>query len=40
MKIYKITETLEYSFYQMQQELFDNEKYKKLSLEAKVIYSF
>ena len=40
MKIYKINETLEYSFYQMPQELFDNEKYKKLSLEAKVIYSF
>lgn len=31
MKIYKINETLEYSFYQMPQELFDNEKYKKLS---------
>ena len=40
MKIYKINETMEYSFYQMPQELFDNEKYKKLSLEAKVIYSF
>lgn len=40
MKTYKINETLEYSFYQMPQELFDNEKYKKLSLEAKVIYSF
>lgn len=40
MKIYKINETLKYSFYQMPQELFDNEKYKKLSLEAKVIYSF
>ncbi len=40
MKIYKINETLEYSFYQMPQELFDNDKYKKLSLEAKVIYSF
>ena len=40
MRLYKINETLEYSFYQMPQELFDNEKYKKLSLEAKVIYSF
>lgn len=28
MKIYKINETLEYSFYQMPQELFDNENIK------------
>ena len=40
MRLYKINETMEYSFYQMPQELFDNEKYKNLSIEAKVIYSF
>ena len=40
MRLYKINETLKYSFYQMPQELFDNEKYKNLSIEAKVIYSF
>ncbi len=40
MKLYKINETLENSYYQMPQELFDNESYKYLSIEAKVIYSF
>lgn len=40
MRIYKINETLEHTYYQMPQELFDNEKYKDLSLEAKVIYAF
>ncbi|MCI9366410.1 MAG: hypothetical protein HFJ54_07915 [Clostridia bacterium] len=40
MKLYKINETLEHTYYQMPQELFDNEKYKSLSIEAKVIYSF
>ena len=40
MNIYKIDETLQHSYYQMPQELFCNEKYKKLSIEAKVIYAF
>ena len=40
MKFYKINETLQHSYYQMPQELFCNEKYKRLSIEAKVIYSF
>lgn len=40
MKLYKINETLENSYYQMPQELFYNENYKYLSIEAKVIYSF
>ncbi len=40
MNIYKINETLQHSYYQMPQELFCNEKYKKLSIEAKVIYAF
>ncbi len=40
MNLYKINETLQHSYYQMPQELFCNEKYKKLSIEAKVIYSF
>lgn len=40
MKLYKINETLEHTYYQMPQELFDNEKYMSLSIEAKVIYSF
>ncbi len=40
MKLYKINETLEHTYYQMPQELFDNMKYKSLSIEAKVIYSF
>jgi len=40
MKLYKINETLQHSYYQMPQELFCNEKYKRLSIEAKVIYSF
>lgn len=40
MNLYKINETLQHSYYQMPQELFENEKYKKLSIEAKVIYSF
>lgn len=40
MKLYKINETLENSYYQMPQELFENESYKYLSIEAKVIYSF
>ena len=40
MRLYKINETLENSYYQMPQELFDNESYKYLSIEAKVIYSF
>ena len=40
MKLYKINETLENSYYQMPQELFCNEKYKKISIEAKVIYAF
>lgn len=40
MKLYKINETLEHTYYQMPQELFDNKKYKSLSIEAKVIYSF
>lgn len=40
MRLYKINETLENSYYQMPQELFENKKYKYLSIEAKVIYSF
>lgn len=40
MHLYKINETLQHSYYQMPQELFCNEKYKRLSIEAKVIYSF
>ena len=40
MKLYKIDETLQHSYYQMPQELFCNEKYKKISIEAKVIYVF
>ena len=40
MNLYKIDETLQHSYYQMPQELFCNEKYKKLSIEAKVIYAF
>lgn len=40
MKLYKINETLQHSYYQMPQELFCNEKYKKISTEAKVIYAF
>lgn len=40
MNLYKINETLQHSYYQMPQELFENEKYKKLSIEAKVIYAF
>lgn len=40
MRVYKINETLEYTYYQMPQELFENKKYKILSIEAKVIYSF
>lgn len=40
MKLYKINETLQHSYYQMPQELFNNEKYRKLSIEAKVIYAF
>lgn len=40
MRLYKINETLENSYYQMPQELFENERYKTLSIEAKVIYSF
>lgn len=40
MNLYKINETLQHSYYQMPQELFDNEEYKKLSIEAKVIYAF
>jgi len=40
MELYKINETLKHSYYQMPQELFSNEKYKKLSIEAKVIYAF
>ena len=40
MNLYKIDETLQHSYYQMPQELFCNEKYKRLSIETKVIYSF
>lgn len=40
MNFYKINETLQHSYYQMPQELFCNEKYKKLSIESKVIYAF
>lgn len=40
MRLYKINETLQHLYYQMPQELFENEKYKYLSIEAKVIYSF
>lgn len=40
MNLYKINETLQHSYYQMPQELFCNEKYRKLSIEAKVIYAF
>lgn len=40
MKLYKINETLENSYYQMPQELFESERYKNVSIEAKVIYSF
>lgn len=40
MNLYKINETLQPSYYQMPQELFNNEKYRKLSIEAKVIYAF
>ena len=40
MELYKINETMQHTYYQMPQELFENEKYKYLSIEAKVIYSF
>lgn len=40
MRLYKINETLQHLYYQMPQELFENEKYKYLSIEAKLIYSF
>lgn len=40
MELYKIKEAMQNTYYQMPQELFDNEKYKYLSIEAKVIYSF
>ena len=40
MELYKINEAMQNIYYQMPQELFDNEKYKYLSIEAKVIYSF
>lgn len=40
MNLYKINETLQHSYYQIPQELFNNEKYRKLSIEAKVIYAF
>lgn len=40
MNIYKINETLQHSYYQMPQELFCNEKYKRLRIETKVIYAF
>ena len=40
MNLYKINETLQHSYYQMPQELFCNEKYKKLRIETKVIYAF
>lgn len=40
MELYRINETMQHTYYQMPQELFDNEKYKYLSIEAKVIYSF
>lgn len=40
MNLYKINETLEHSYYQMPQELFENGKYKNVSIEAKVIYAF
>lgn len=40
MNLYKINETLQHLYYQMPQELFNNEKYRKLSIEAKVIYAF
>lgn len=40
MELYKTNETMQHTYYQMPQELFDNEKYKYLSIEAKVIYSF
>lgn len=40
MELYKINEAMQNTYYQMPQELFDNEKYKYLSIEAKVIYSF
>ena len=40
MRLYKVNETLEYTYYQMPQELFENGKYKCLSIEAKVIYTF
>ncbi len=40
MKLYKINETLEHTYYQIPQELFENRKYKNISLESKIIYSF
>lgn len=40
MRLYKINEILEYTYYQLPQELFENERYQYLSIEAKVIYSF
>lgn len=30
MELYKINETMQHSYYQMPQELFDNEKYKQM----------
>ena len=38
---YKSNETLEHKYYQIQQELFVNEKYKnKLNSDSKILYAF
>ena len=37
---YKLNESLENSYYQIPQELFDNPLYQGLSLESKVLYGF
>ena len=39
-KFYKLNESLENSYYQIPQELFDNPLYQSLSLESKVLYGF
>lgn len=39
-KFYKLNESLENSYYQIPQELFDNPLYQGLSLESKVLYGF
>ncbi len=39
-KFYKLNESLENSYYQSPQELFDNPLYQSLSLESKMLYAF